>query len=163
MATSTTAKDAAETAAETAKAVASEARDRIRAEGERAVHAARDNAETFAAERRDYAADYLGDVSDALISAENTLSDRGRAGTAHMVHRAAAEVNDLAERVHGQDVGRMITEVETFARTRPALFFGGAFCLGFVLTRMFAGPDGERTTGRSDTPEARASDGAWAT
>lgn len=127
-------------AAETAKAVASDARDRIRAEGERAVHAARENAEAFASDRRDLAADYLGDVSDALGSAEQTLNDRGRSGTAHAVHRAADEVQHLAGRVHGQDVHRMISEVETFARTRPALFFGGAFVLGFALTRLLSAP-----------------------
>jgi hypothetical protein len=134
-------------AAETAKAVAAEARERIRAEGERAVHAARENTEAFASERRDFAANYLDDVSDALGSAESTLSERGRSDTARMVHKTAGEVQHLADRVHGQDVGRLISEVETFARTRPALFFGGAFILGFALTRLLTLPGGSSETG----------------
>lgn len=128
-------------AAETAKAVAAEARDRIRSEGERAVHAARQNAEALVSERRDFAADYLGDVSDALGSAEATLNERGRKGAAQLVNKAANEVQHLAGRVHGQDVGRVITEVETFARTRPALFFGGAFLVGYAAMRMLAPAD----------------------
>ncbi len=152
MTTSPTARDAAETA----KAVAADARDRIRAEGERAVDNARENAQTFAAERRDFASDYLGDVSDALVSAQNTLTDRGRTGAANLVHKAATEMNDLASRVHGQDVGRAISEVETFARNRPALFFGGAFALGFIVTRVLAGAgDPSRSPGYAD-PEARS-------
>jgi len=127
-------------AAESARAAASEVRDRIRGEGERAVDTARENARTFAAQKRDFAGEYLDDVSDALGSAESTLHERGRTGTARMVQGATDEVHRLADRVHGQDVGQMITEVETFARTRPALFFGGAFALGFALTRVLGAP-----------------------
>lgn len=139
-------------AAETAKAVAAEARERIRAESEKAVDAAKDNAEAFATKRRDFAADYLGDVSDALLSAENTLSDRGRGGAAQLVHRAADEVSHLAERVHGQDISRAMDEVENFARTRPTVFFGGAFFLGFLLTRAIAGASGTQSSPRSEDP-----------
>lgn len=145
-------------AAETAKAVAAEARERIRAESERAVDAAKENAEAFAAKRRDFAADYLGDVSDALLSAENTLSDRGRSGAAHLVQRAANEVSHLADRVHGQDINRALEEVEGFARTRPTLFFGGAFFLGFLLTRAIAGAaaaDRSPQGGHPDGPTPR--------
>ena len=146
-------------AAQTAKAVASEARDRIRAEGERAVQAARENAEFFASQRRDFAADYLHDVSDALGSAETTISERGRTGTARVIRKAADEVQHLAGRVHGQDVNRMISEVETFARTRPALFFGGAFVLGFTLTRLFATTSETSDGADNATTEMHAQEG----
>ena len=139
-------------------------RDRIRAEGERAADTARENAQTFASRQRDVAGDYLDDVTDALGAAESTLHERGRSGTARAVKGAANEVHQLANRVHGQDVGRVISEVESFARTRPALFFGGAFALGFALTRVLgttgepsrstehAIPDFERRNGEGEHP-----------
>ena len=73
---------------------------------------------------------------DTISQLIRRLWKRYRGGTAGVFHRAADEVGHLADRVHGQNVGRMVDEVEMFARTRPAVFFGGAFLLGFLATRL---------------------------
>jgi hypothetical protein len=119
-----------------ATTMANEARKRMRTESERLISDAREGAESFASDQRDFAADYLIDLSDALGTAGTELSGRSRTSAAHVFHRAADETRRLADRVHGQDVGRVVGELETFARTRPTVFFGGAFMLGFVATRL---------------------------
>lgn len=139
-----------------AKNAATEAKERVRAEGERVVGAARREAQSFAKARRDFAGDYLRDVSDALESATATLDERGRTSTAHYVGIAADQVQTMSDRVHRQDVQKVVHEIENFARTRPALFFGGAFLLGFAATRIVT--DRPEPAGVEATPGDIAAD-----
>jgi hypothetical protein len=119
-----------------AKNAAAQARDAVRQTTDDAVSALRAEAEAKAAERRDAVADYLGDISAAFDAASQTLESRGRSGVATLTRSAQAQADRLREEAAGRDVRHLIGEVERFARRRPALFFGGAFLLGYVAMQL---------------------------
>jgi hypothetical protein len=55
---------------------------------------------------------------------------------ANYVHEAAAQLEDVAKTLRLRSVDDLIEEIGSFARSQPALFFGGAMLAGFALTRF---------------------------
>jgi hypothetical protein len=133
-----------------AKQAAADARERLREQGGRLADTARERAEEESRRRRDDVADYLHDLADAFGSATATLEERQRKGAAYCTRRVGDEIGRMGNRVEGQDVGHFFSEVEGFARRRPALFFGGAFLLGYGLTLMLAQPAREEARAEDD-------------
>ena len=56
---------------------------------------------------------------------------------ARLSQRASGGVDKIANYVHSADVRQLRNDAESFARTRPAVFFGGAFLLGMAVGRFF--------------------------
>jgi hypothetical protein len=52
-----------------------------------------------------------------------------------MVQRGADELASFAQRLHGNDLQGVLSEIERFARRQPALFTGAAIAAGFALAR----------------------------
>ena len=52
------------------------------------------------------------------------------------IERAAQQIERVAEYVQNADMGKMMSEVEDFARRRPAVFIGSAFAAGLLAARF---------------------------
>jgi hypothetical protein len=77
-----------------------------------------------------------------LSSLVDTLRESGRhlkdqdAGMASFTDGAASQLDRLVDGLRRQDVGQIASDLERFARRRPAVFVGGAFLVGLAAARF---------------------------
>jgi hypothetical protein len=77
-----------------------------------------------------------------LSSLVETLRESGRqlknqdTGMASFTDGAANQLDRLVDGLRRQDLGRMASDLERFARRRPAVFVGGAFLVGLAAARF---------------------------
>jgi ABC-type transporter Mla subunit MlaD len=100
-----------------------------------AAETAKAHARRIVHEQKDVGADRLGEVAGAVHGAARTL-EAGMPQVANYVHEAAAQLEDVAKTLRHRSVDDLIEEIGSFARSQPALFFGGAMLAGFALTRF---------------------------
>jgi ABC-type transporter Mla subunit MlaD len=100
-----------------------------------AAETAKAHARRIAHQQKDVGADRLGEVAGAVHGAARTL-EAGMPQIASYVHEAAAQLEDVAERLRHRSVDELMEEIGSFARAQPAIFFGGAMLAGFALTRF---------------------------
>jgi hypothetical protein len=80
-------------------------------------------------------ADYLDNVAGAIHCSADAFVDEVPAA-ARYIHQAGDQVEALADAVRERTPREMLHEVQAFARSQPALFFGGALILGFAALRF---------------------------
>lgn len=135
-------------------AAVQKAADDVKSEGKRLAKEGQAAAHRLVKDQQGIAADYLRAVAAAIDSGANELDSQGHGTTASYVSRTADEAKDLIDRFAQRDPGELLQEVQSFARQRPALFFGAAFLVGFAATRFLkasaseARPEGTSTQGR---------------
>ena len=81
------------------------------------------------------AADGLGSVASALRKAGNELRSHNE-GLASYADMAVEELEHISSRIRDKSPGEYLTDLERFARSRPAAFVGGTFLLGLGLARF---------------------------
>ncbi len=109
--------------------------DRARSDITQAADAARAEARRIATQQKEAGADRLGEVAGAVHGAARSL-ETGMPQMASYVHDAAVRLEDAAKTLRTRNVDDIMSEVGRFARSQPALFFGGAMLAGFALTRF---------------------------
>lgn len=82
------------------------------------------------------AAQRMTPVQMALRETSQQLRKQGQEPVAGYVDRASDQVERASGYLRETDVDEMVDEVRGFARSRPALFLGGAALLGFLGTRF---------------------------
>lgn len=85
--------------------------------------------------QKERAATGLTSVVDALRQSGRQLEGQN-ATVASYVDAAAGQVERFVGGLRDRDVGAMVTDLEQFARRRPAMFLGSAFLLGLVTARF---------------------------
>jgi uncharacterized protein YukE len=85
--------------------------------------------------QRTAGADYIGSVAAATERAAAEF-DQAMPQAAHYIRQASEQIQSMADTVRERDVRELVSEVETFARRQPTLFFGGAVILGFAALRF---------------------------
>jgi len=152
---------------EGAAAAVSEASSRVGAAIDEVGRQAKRTAASFAAEANERmsglldrqveaGADLAGQVADSVRAAADSL-DEAAPQLADLIRGAAETIDDFSENVREQSAGELFQAGSDFARRRPALVFGGAAVVGFLLYRVLnasaprSGPsDGRRVAkGRS--------------
>jgi hypothetical protein len=98
----------------------------------------------------------LATVADAV----NTLSEQLRQGNqallAGYADRAAGQVDQMATYLRQSDPGKVLHDIEDFARREPALFLAGAFAMGLLGTRFLKSSSRSvNNDGMSEQPETR--------
>jgi hypothetical protein len=81
------------------------------------------------------AAEGLGSVASALRKAGNELRAHNE-GLASYADMAVEELEHISSRIRDKSPGEYVTDLEHFARSRPAAFVGGTFLLGLGLARF---------------------------
>lgn len=110
-----------------AKALASEANDRLQGVFDRQV---------------DAGADLIDNVAEAVRAAADNL-DEGAPRLAEFVRDAADRVESFSETVRDQSAGDVLAAGADFARRRPAIVFGAAAVVGYLMVRLLKPSSGD--------------------
>jgi ElaB/YqjD/DUF883 family membrane-anchored ribosome-binding protein len=109
----------------------------------------RQQAKSRLATQKDQAAERLSPIEVALQETGQQLRDQGQDSVAQHAERAAEYIERFSGHLRESDVDGLIGEAEDFARSKPALFLGGAAALGFFGTRFLKSSSEEAgSTGR---------------
>ncbi len=86
--------------------------------------------------QKDQAAEQLSPIKTALQETGQQLRNQDQGSVAQYADKAADQVERFSGYLRESDVDEIMDEVRNFARSRPALFLGGAAALGFFGTRF---------------------------
>ncbi len=84
-------------------------------------------------------ADLAGHIASSVRSAADDL-EKNAPQLAGFVRDAAQSIDRLSGRIRDQSAGDLFRASSAFARRRPAVIFGGAAILGFLLYRVVNAP-----------------------
>lgn len=116
-------------------------------------------AESEAEDRRSAAGNRLEHVAHALEGAAASLEDEGEPRLGRMAGDLADRASRAGRYLREHDVGTIVDELESRARTNPGRFFAGTALAGVLLGRFFRASDrDESASGRDGEGERR--DGA---
>lgn len=87
--------------------------------------------------QKDRLAHEIEGVAQAIRLSTGQLNDQGYTGIAHYTDQAAERLAQFSQEIGGKDVEELVTDTENFARSRPALFLGGAALLGVMAARFW--------------------------
>ncbi len=85
--------------------------------------------------RKDQAAERLSHVAEAVRRSGRNMEGEDEK-VARYTTMAADRIEDLAGYLRRRDVESFMDQAERFARKRPEVFLGGAFALGFLMSRF---------------------------
>ena len=86
-------------------------------------------------EQKNRAADGLGGIADVFRTAGNELRNENET-LASYVDLASDQMRRFANHIRQRGVADMMSDLNRFARRRPALFIGGAFLVGVGMARF---------------------------
>jgi hypothetical protein len=86
-------------------------------------------------QQKERAATGLTSVAEALRQSGQQLEAQN-ATVASYMDAAAGHVERFVGGLRDRDVAQMVTDLERFARRRPAMFLGSAFALGLMAARF---------------------------
>jgi len=87
-------------------------------------------------EQKTAASGSLNTVAHAVRQTADQLEENDQEAIAQYVHRAAEQVENVANYIGRRDLRGLAQDAEQFARREPALFLGGAFALGLFAARF---------------------------
>jgi hypothetical protein len=106
----------------------------------------KDRAVWEAERQKNRAAAQVEQAAQSAHQAADALREGQQRWLADLVQRGAGELASFAERLHGNNLQEILSDIESFARKQPALFAGASIAAGFALARM-ARVATEQTTG----------------
>ncbi len=155
---------------------AGEVKEQARQQGQQLAQQARDQTRQLAnrggeqvkgqlANQKHDASQRLVPVQSALRETAQQLRKQGQGSVGQYADRAADQVERLSGYLRETEVDEIVEEARSFARSRPALFLGGAAVLGFLGTRFLksssqeagSGGDGSGATSSSASGSAATS------
>lgn len=107
-------------------------------------------AEREAEDRRSAAGNRLERVADALEHAAASLEDEGEPGLGRVAGGLAERASRAGRYLREHDVGTIVDELESHARTKPGQFFAGTALAGVLLGRFFRASDREERASDQD-------------
>ncbi len=131
----------------------------------------REQAKGQIATQKERASSELQGISRALRQTGDQLREQDQDSIGQYAEQAADQVGRLSDFLSEKDSEQLISEVEDFARNRPAIFLGAAFVVGAAAARFLkssAGQTGDlkeelkqeaREIRKSATPEYSGSSG----
>jgi uncharacterized phage infection (PIP) family protein YhgE len=133
--------------------------DKAKSDIAQAAEAAKTEARRIASQQKEAGADRLGEVAGAVHGAARSL-EAGMPQMASYVHDAAVRLEDAARTLRTRNVDDLMSEISRFARSQPALFFGGAMLAGFALTRFLKSTAPNGSPPKSSAPGASSTSGS---
>jgi hypothetical protein len=131
--------------------------ERARSDIAQAAETARTEARRIAGQQKEAGANRLGEVAGAVHGAARSL-ESGMPQMASYVHDAAVRLEDAARTLRTRNIDDLMNDVSRFARSQPALFFGGAMLAGFALARFLKStPPNGSSAGSSSTSSSSSS------
>jgi hypothetical protein len=87
-------------------------------------------------QQKTYAADELSHLGAAMRRTADSLHQDNDNAIASYAEAAAESIERASNYLRNSDAGRLMEDVETLARRRPEVFFGGLFIAGLVMSRF---------------------------
>jgi galactokinase/mevalonate kinase-like predicted kinase len=119
-----------------AQRTAKEAGEKVKAEGERLVDEAQRKAQEVVVARKQAAAEFMHDMSEAVSKATDVLDRQGHRNVASLLKSAAGELDRLSTSVSNREIDSLLRDMRDIAYRKPSLFFGGALLIGFGAARF---------------------------
>lgn len=91
-------------------------------------------------EQRDRIADSLDIMAEAMKGAGEKLREQRNRSLADAADAGAKAVEDVSGFLKENDPGKLVEQVEGFARRQPALFIGAALAAGIILGQLISSP-----------------------
>lgn len=125
----------------------------LAASGRNLLDRAREGALNRLDSQRERAASGLTSMVDALRQGGQHIEQQNPT-IASYVDTAASQLERFTGGIRGKNLTQIVTDVERFARRRPAMFLGGAFVLGVVAARFLksSAPENEPWRASSSWP-----------
>lgn len=114
---------------------ASHLKDDVKTAASDAASTAKKAAESKLDAGRDFAAEHLGSVAEALRKTGDELKANDSALTDY-VAKAATSVDQVSHYLQTRTLSQLMGDMEGFARREPAMFLGGAFVAGIFGGRF---------------------------
>lgn len=92
--------------------------------------------------RKEWASGELSGISQALRQTASQLQEQDQDSVGRYADQAAGQVGRLSGYLHEKEASQLIGEVESFARSRPSVFLGGAVVLGIAASRFLKSSSG---------------------
>ena len=100
-----------------------------------AVRPVTESVRTYAQQQKTLGAEQIDGVARAAHRAAQEIESQ-MPGVARSVHRAASRLDGASSALRERDLEDLTTQLGEFARSQPAVFFGGAILAGFALSRF---------------------------
>jgi hypothetical protein len=123
------------TLSETKNKVTQTARDaatKVKSAAGSSVTRAKEQAERFAAEKKETTANRIRSYSSAIHDTARSLEEQDP-NIAWFTHRAADRLQGVADYMRNRDFASLRYDAEDMARRHPGMFFGGMFLAGLVI------------------------------
>ncbi len=91
-------------------------------------------------EQRDRIAGSLDILAEAIKGAGERLRDQRSRSLADAADAGAKTIEDVSCFLRENDPGRIVKQVEGFAKRQPALFIGAALAAGIILGQLISSP-----------------------
>ncbi len=127
------------------KAEASRTADDLKHKGEDLASAAREQAESIAKRQKDAGAEGIEGVARAVEKAADEL-EKSSPQLARHARDAASRVSGMSDALRNRSVGDLFDDVNSYAKSQPAAFFGAAIVAGFALSRFLGSSAGRGAT-----------------
>jgi hypothetical protein len=94
----------------------------------------------------------LAEVAQALHETGASLRERNLGAVGHYADTGAELVEQVSGYFRDRSVDQIVDDAESLARRQAGLFLGGAFAVGFILSRFFksTSPYGSRQNGNGN-------------
>jgi len=121
-------------------------KDQVQETAGQATEQVKQGTQSFLGSQKGRATQSLNALADTMEQAGHQLEQSEGGGFfASYINRAAASVQQLSERLDGREVSELVSDLEQFARARPAVFLSSTFALG-VLGARFLRSSGQRAS-----------------
>jgi hypothetical protein len=134
---------------------AEEAREKTKAESERLIDEAQRKAQEVVVARKEAAAEFIHDMSEAVNSATDVLDRQGHHGAASLLKSAAGELDRLSTSMANREIDSLLHDFRDMAHRKPTLFFGGALLVGFGAARFLSASASHSRHGSTSTSYSR--------
>jgi hypothetical protein len=114
---------------------ARDAASKVKGAAGSSVARAKEQAERFAAEKKETTANRIQGYSSAIHDTARSLEEKDP-NIAWFTHRCAERLDGIAEYVRQRDYATLRRDAEDVARRHPAAFFGGMFLAGLVIGNL---------------------------
>ena len=100
-------------------------------------------------EQKGRLADQAFHIAGALRTSADKLRQEQSGQLAQYAETAAGGIERAGDFLRQRNVDDVVSEVQNFARQRPALVYGGLFVAGIAIARLLKTPAQNKTAGRS--------------
>lgn len=121
---------------ETAREQSSQAVEKAKASAQSAAHEAREFGRTFLRSQKDNLAQRADEYADAARAASERLRSEEGNVLAGPAQRAAEGLERMSHYLRDKEPAEMIDDLESLARRRPEVVFGGLFIAGLAAARF---------------------------